>query len=732
MTLLLAASAFWSIRTIYHLIAGKDATIPDPGQVLPLVLLTLAMLLMLATIVARKIIKLWGGIRTGSLGSRLQRRVVWVFCIVTIIPTLIVSVSSTLFFNLGIQSWFNQRISTALSESVAVAEAYLDEHKDLIRADAIAMAADLNRDLGLAYSSPSAFNKAVATQAALRSLTEALVIQGNRIIARSGFTFALAFERLSEDTLGSANHGEVVVSLEDPDKVRAIIKLDAPDTYLLIGRQVDSRVLAHMDNAHGGVAEYKRLKSNINRMQIEFSIVFIVLALLLLLAAMLTGLYFASRLLVPIGHMINAAERVRAGDYSVRLREGPKDDEIGTLTRAFNRMTTDLKQQREELFEVNRRADARRRFTEAVLAGVSAGVLALDKQKRITLANPTAQQLLELPSLQDSGFGIQDSGKGTSLVANPESRILKPESLPLITDLLPSLKDFIEELDKRHTPTVQGDVTIQRDTKTRTLHIRVTAETLNNEIEGYIVTFDDITELQQAQRSVAWADVARRVAHEIKNPLTPIQLSAERLKKKYLPQVSSDPDTFNRYIETITRHVKDIGRMVEEFVSFARLPAPQFRQEDMAGIVKKIVFSEQVAHPDIHYESSLPDAPAPVRCDEGQISQVFTNLLKNAAEAIEGARANNPEGLAPHAEIQVSLTAQNDQCTVTIRDNGPGFPPDKIGKLLEPYFTTRAKGTGLGLAIVKKILDDHKASLTLDNRPEGGAQVTIVFQEAQE
>ncbi len=527
-TVVVALSAVWSIHSTYSIIAGGGSEIPDPNNVLILVLTSLVLLLALGTLTARKIVKLWGGMRSGSLGSRLQRRVVVVFCIVTIVPTIMVSVSSTLFFNLGIQSWFNKRVSIALQESVAVADAYLSEHKDLIRADAIAMASDLNRDIGAAFSNPGAFSKTVATQMALRSLTEAVVIQGNHIIAQSGWSFAIAFEQIPQDALERAQRGEVVVTLEDPDKVRALIKLDMPDTYLLAGRLVDSKVLAHMDSAQGSVAEYKRLKSNINRMQIEFSIVFVVFSLLLLLAAILCGLYFATRLLTPIGNVINAAERVRGGDYSVRLAEGPEDDEIGTLTRAFNRMTADLGRQREELIEANRRADTRRRFSEAVLSGVSAGVLALDRAKRITLANPVAQQLLDLPPLLSAGI--------------------------MATELLPQITDFVIEAEKQKNHFVQGDISITREGKISTLHIRITAETQGDEIEGYIVTFDDITELQMAQRNVAWADVARRVAHEIKNPLTPIQLSAERLKKKYLSQITVEPENFSKYIETITRH----------------------------------------------------------------------------------------------------------------------------------------------------------------------------------
>ncbi len=697
--LLLIAIGF-TVKTTYSFLSHNSEEVgADPRSVIGLVMISLILLLALVALVANRIIRLWAGLRQGSLGSRLQTRIVTMFCIVTIVPTVIVSVFSAILFNFGIQAWFNERVSNALTQSVAVAEAYLNEHREIIRADAVAMANDLNRETHYLLTNPTMFNQAVSTQSAIRSLTEAMVFQGNRIVAQSEFSFSLAFERLPMDAIERAARGEVVVLAPDEDKIRVVVRLNTPDTFLLIGRLIDSRVLAHMDSATGGVAEYRKLKSNIHKMQIRFSVLFVLIALMLLLLAIWYGLYFASKLFIPLTQLVNASDRVRGGDYTVRVKEGPKDDEMGALSRAFNRMTSDLEEQRRELIEANRQIDARRRFSEAVLYGVSAGVVATDGSKKILLANPAAESLLGLSS--------------------------EDFEHPLL-ERFPQLQEFFTECEKLGGKLVQGNISTEIKGKPSTFHVRINAEMIGeNVIEGFIVTFDDITELLVAQRNTAWADVARRVAHEIKNPLTPIQLAAERLKKKYVPTVQSDAETFTKYIDTISKHVGDIGKMVEEFVSFARMPAPEFKREDITTIIRKIVFSEQIAHPDITYVSQLSDQPVHVLCDERQLSQVFINLLKNAAEALEPKMQELKDGFKPSITIRSDVAETT--CKIQILDNGPGFPPDKIQKLMEPYFTTRARGTGLGLAIVKKIMDDHKATLTLENQANGGGCVSLNF-----
>jgi len=698
---LLGLAAFTIAVVTYIVITGGDAPLGiKPKRVLTLMWVNIALLVLIVGIVVTRIYGLWSALQVDKAGSKLQKRIIILFSLVAITPTIIVSVFSTLFFNVGIQTWFNERVQTAVEESLVVAEAYLAEHKENIRADAIAMAGDLNQISDMLISDPQGFNNQVGTQSALRLLTEAVVLQGTQIVAQGRFSFALAFERIPQDVMERAAGGEVVIMTTEDDKVRALIKLDSMvDGYLLVGRLIDSKVMNHMESTQGAVSEYELLRSQLDRLQVTFSVVFVTLSLLLLLGAVWYGMVFASRLSTPIANLVIAAERVRAGDFSAQVEDAGLRDDIGKLSRAFNRMTEQLAAQRTDLIEANRRLDARRRFSEAVLSGVSAGVIALDHEKNITLFNRSSAAIL-------------------SAIEQPIT-----EGMP-IHELLPGIAELLAHAE--HTPGEEANNTLSlvKDGKHITLHVRVTVEQQGTQIEGFIVTFDDITLLVSAQRNAAWADVARRVAHEIKNPLTPIQLSAERLKRKYAKFITEDQESFIKYTDTIAKHVGDIGRMVEEFVSFARMPVPVFADEDLSALIRKSVFSAQVANAAIEYSMELPDAPVLLNCDERQMTQVMTNLLKNAAEAIEMRPA---ERAGEQGRIRVSLECKPEAIELRVCDNGAGFGEDDIKKMLEPYVTTRSKGTGLGLSIVKKIVEDHKGRIQLENISGGGAMVLLSF-----
>ncbi len=668
-----------------------------PNAILALIAINLVLLLALCVVIIRKVYGLWAALRKGSVGSRLHTRIVAIFSLVTILPTILISVFSAIFFHFGIKSWFDERVSIALEESVTVAEAYLEEHKETIRADAIAMSSDIRRELIVSAATPQLFNKILEGQAALRNLTEAIVFHPERgVIGRTELSFSLSFERLPQHVTDKAALGNIVIMADEDNKIRALIRLDDyHDLYLLIGRLIKPEVLNHTVIAQGAVNEYRRLQQNISTIQIQFSIVFVLVTLLLLLAAIWYGMYVATRLLVPVTRLIGAAERVRAGDFSVNVPEGSKKDEISTLSRTFNRMTTQLQKQREELVEANSRLDERRRFIETVFSGVSAGVLALDPNHRINLFNRSARQLLgvEADDLADAPIG----------------------------HILPEITDLIEQVDEQPDQMAEKHIAIQAGERQLRLHVRVTAEQFDETIEGYIVTFDDITELVSAQRTAAWSDVARRIAHEIKNPLTPITLSVERLKRKYADKISDaeDQEQYRHYLDTISRHVGDIGSMVEEFVSFARMPAPVLKPENLYEVIEKIIFSERTTHPEIGYVFEPEAKELIVTCDEQKLGQVFTNLLKNAAESMESLKKGAKK------QIHITVKPVKTKVTITIHDSGPGFPPDKIATLTEPYVTTRAKGTGLGLAIVRKTMEDHKGSLELSNHPDGGACVKL-------
>jgi two-component system, NtrC family, nitrogen regulation sensor histidine kinase NtrY len=695
LAIVLAFASLASGIATYAALTGGAAFERRPEQIVLLLNLNLVLLLLLGAIVARKLVMVWAERRRGLAGARLHVRLVMLFSLIALVPAVLVSVFSALFFNFGIQSWFSERVRTALNESLLVAEAYLEEHRQNIRADVLAFAFDLKSLGPNLLENPQRLAQVVQTQALLRSLPQVILFDlSGRIYARSGLTAILEFEPVPEATLMQARDGQVVVfSNSDDDRVRALVSVDrSNELFLYAGRFVDGRAIDHMERTQGAVAEYQRLEQERSGLQIAFVLVFGVVTLLLLLAAIWIGLNFATRLVAPISGLVGAAERVRAGDLTARVEEGSAVDELGLLSRAFNRMTSQLANQRDDLVEANRQLDTRRRFTEAVLEGVSAGVIRLDPQGRIELSNGSGAELLAIPASQMVGRDLQD---------------MVPEMQPLLAAAI-----------RRAVRQVSGQVEIERGTK-RTLLVRISQEGEAGEVRGYVVTFDDVSELLTAQRKAAWADVARRIAHEIKNPLTPIQLSAERLKRKYLSEIKSDPETFRICTETIVRQVGDIGRMVDEFSAFARMPSPKIEPADLMDLCRQSVFLQRSAFPQIRF-TVTGEIKELVACDRRQIGQAVTNLLKNAAEALQGAEV-------AAGTVDVKLETANDRPEIAVEDNGPGLPKVDRERLTEPYVTTRIKGTGLGLAIVKKIMEDHGGDLILGDRPGGGARLVLRF-----
>jgi two-component system nitrogen regulation sensor histidine kinase NtrY len=453
------------------------------------------------------------------------------------------------------------------------------------------------------------------------------------------------------------------------------------------------------------VSEYNRLNQNRVEVQLVFAGLYVLVALVILLAAILSGLWAANRLVKPISGLIGAAERVSEGDLTAQVQVDRDSDEIATLGLAFNRMTEQLGAQRSDLVAANRQIDERRRFTETVLSGVSAGVIGIANGGTITIVNRAAARLLNASPEELEGQHYSES--------------------------VPELAALIRKAVSEPVGRASGEVSIKRTGSPRSLSVQVTSE---RGAHGFVATFDDITDLVGAQRTAAWADVARRIAHEIKNPLTPIQLSAERLKRKYMAEVTTDPDIFRQCIDTIVRQVGDIGRMVDEFSSFARMPTPVMRRENAQELLQQAVFLQRVGHPDISFDTQAPPAPVHFEGDGRLISQALTNVLKNAGEGIA---ARHAKGDDVPGKIRVALeTAQNSNGVATlafrITDNGIGLPPEHRHRLTEPYVTTRAKGTGLGLAIVRKIMEDHGGEITLGDAENGeGAEVTLTFPFSQ-
>ena len=701
----LAVAAVASSIATYAALTEMPFFSNDPTTVTILLTLDLIFLLLLGTLVIQRIVSILARRRKNQAGSRLHIRMVSVFTLLAAAPAVIVAMFAAVFFYYGVESWFSSRVRTALDESLEVAQAYLNEHQQVLRADALAMANDLNRQAVMLSEDPMRFAQTVSTQAYLRSLTEVIVFDGSgKIMARSGLTFALSFEPVTDEMRERANQGEVVLLISNDDRVRALLRLDNfVDTYLFVGRLVEPKVLAHMATTQKAVKEYRELMMQSSGIKRTISAIFVTVALLLLVAAVWFGLNFATRLVRPISDLIYAANRVSGGDLSVRVADTPEsDDEIATLSRSFNRMTNQLSSQRGDLIEANRQLDMRRRFTEAVLSGVSAGVIGLDQHCRINLMNLSAVEF----------FDVQE----------PEKFSGQP-----LSALTPEIQQLIDTMPKGTRLNEGRQVEIRRSGQPiRTLLVRLASETQGGEIKSYVVTFDDVSNLVFAQRKAAWADVARRIAHEIKNPLTPIQLSAERLRRKYSKEIITDPEVFQTCTDTIIRHVEDIGRMVDEFSAFARMPAPTFKNHNITDICRQTVFMQSAARVDIAHFQAIPQGRCFAECDDRQIAQALTNLLKNAAEAID-ARPKPEEGDLPQGEIVLRMDVTDDKMSLSVEDNGKGLPVEERNRLIEPYVTTRSKGTGLGLAIVKKIMEDHHGELLLTDREGGGAIVSLVW-----
>tara|TARA_R110002167_G_scaffold211487_2_gene416062 strand:+ start:6880 stop:9156 length:2277 start_codon:yes stop_codon:yes gene_type:complete len=665
-------------------------------------LLTLdgVLLLALSIVVTRRVIRLWQARRRGRAGAGLQGRLVMLFAMIAVTPAVLVAAFSYLSLNFGLEAWFNDRVSGALRESVGVTEAYVKEHRENIANQAYSVAFLLNQNAPLLTENPWQFNRILSSSASLRGLPEALVIDSlGNIIARSDFALSTTIEEIPPDAIAKASNGEVtLLNSETTDKVRALVRLNRfVDAYLLVERFVDPRVLQHISAIRQAFDEYKALEATRSGVQISFVLIYLVAVLILLMAAVWIGMTVSAQLAEPITDLIDAADDVSKGDLTARVDTASARDEIGVLGRAFNNMTQRIASQQQGLLEVNKELDERRRFTETVLAGVSAGVIGLDAKGRINLPNRRATELLDMDLLEHIGAPLAET--------------------------VPELADLLRQATSRPDRMQQAEISFSRDGDAKTLLVRIAAEYLDDDVIGYVATFDDVTELLSAQRKAAWADVARRIAHEIKNPLTPIQLSAERLNRKYLRQIKDDPETFKKCTDTIIRQVGDIGRMVDEFSSFARMPQPDFKRENVSELCRQAMFLEQNRDADVTFTSELPADDVYIQCDARQISRVLTNVLKNAAESIEGAREEGGNDIK--GEVQLHMAQADGEVIITIDDDGRGLPEDGRDRLTEPYVTTRDKGTGLGLAIVKKIIEEHDGLLELSDREPRGARVKM-------
>jgi len=711
---ILAAIAVAAGTTTFGLLTGTSSGTgtADSGKIALFLILDLIVLLMLLAVIAQRIVAMWVQRRKGMAGAALHVRMVMMFSLLAVTPAILVAVFSALFLHFGINFWFNERIRTAVDASQVVATAYLEEHIQNIGTAVLSMANILNRDASTLVTSPRKLAQTLTDLALERRLAEAVMVDGKgKIIARARYSILkLRPGEVPLDAIVRADNGEVaILTAPNADQVRAIVKLDRyVGVYLLVERFIDVRVLSNMDRVRKASQSYRRLEKSRGTIQVTFVAIFTVVALLLLLAAVWVGMTLADQLARPISKLIEAAQKVSLGNLSVRVKVEDTIGEISTLSTAFNDMTEKLEAQQDGLLEMNRELDERRRFTETVLGGVSAGVIGLGKEARIDLSNRSAGLLL-----------------GRDLTA------LTGRSL---SEVVPEMADVMTQARDRLDHVARAEITIQRNDVTCQLIVSITAEQLKSAVIGYVVTFDDITELQSAQRKAAWSDVARRIAHEIKNPLTPIQLSAERLRRKYLKQIKEDPETFIMCTDTIIRQVEYLGRMVDEFSSFSRMPQAVLKDENLSNLCRQTLFLErnrtegETGPGAVTVEGKLPKDDIKINCDAQQISRALTNILKNAVESVSERLQTKPRqpGLVQLSLVQQE-TPKGTRILITVQDNGTGLPKADLAHLTEPYVTTRNRGTGLGLAIVKKIMEDHDGRLILENREEGGALVTLLF-----
>jgi two-component system nitrogen regulation sensor histidine kinase NtrY len=705
----LLAAAVLSGAATYMAVTGAFGIQSSDREIVRLLYnLNLVLLILFAAVVIPQLFMLWMDRRSGLVGARLNARLVLWFGLVAMVPTLIISVLSVLYFIYGLEldRWLGDNVSTTVQSAAAIAQGNVEQLTKRFDGESRAMAEHVRENGGSWSENPEATEQLVRDEASRRAFDEVAVVDGNGEVLLSAGRLDLAVGEVAvpNESIATAREGNTFVFANNSrDRFRAVVLLNgSDDTFLVTGRLINPALLPFLERAQNIASFYRESEDNIVDIQTRFTLIITVMALLLLLAAVWAALIYATRLVRPISTLVAAADRIGAGNLDTRVPEPAKGDELGVLSSAFNRMTQQIETQRNELVTANRQLEERRRFTEVVLAGVSAGVIGLDGEGRVNLPNRSASDLLGMDLSQ---------------------RIGEP-----IATVVPEMAALVEQARQRPSWIAEAQVSLARGAETRTLLVRVVAEFMANRLIGFVVTFDDVTELLSAQRKAAWADVARRIAHEIKNPLTPIQLSAERLKRKYLKEISSDRETFETCTDTIVRQVGDIGRMVDEFSSFARMPAPVMGPENVVDLCREAIFLQQTAHGSISYTTGFPSRPLIINCDAHQIGQALTNLLKNAAESIEARLTAEDDG-GPPGRIHVEVRETPDDVTIAVEDNGRGLPEQGRERLTEPYVTTRARGTGLGLAIVKKIMEDHGGLLILEDNDGGGASVRLLFRQ---
>ncbi|MFL5074375.1 MAG: ATP-binding protein [Microvirga sp.] len=695
------AIALLSAFLTFVVLSGLTPIEPTRHVVYSFLLINAATILLLIGIIIREVWLVIQARRRGRAAARLHVQIVSLFSVIAVLPAVVVAIVANITLDRGLDRLFSGPTRAAIENSLNIAHAYVNEHAYLINGDILGMANDLSNARPLFDQDRQSFFELLTNNATLRNLPGAMLIDKDRnvlVTAQTGIKqqFATPPQEFLSDV--SETKPEIAVFPEE-NYVAAVIRLRGfNDTFLYVARLLEPRVVSQLKQTQASVAEYAQIEARRLGIQVTFALMFAVIALTILMASVLIGLNFANWLVSPIRNLMSAANIVSTGDLHVQVPVHKSEGDLAQLGETFNKMTAELRTQRDELVNASDLIDSRRRFIEAVLSSASAGIIGVDASGSVGILNRSAEKL----------------------IGHAESETLDHP----LSDVLPELDDMMKTAREGTQRLVQGQITITRDGHERNLSVRVSAEQTSQSRDSYIITLDDITELVSAQRTSAWGDVARRIAHEIKNPLTPIQLSAERIRRKYGKMITSDREVFDQCTSTIVRQVDDIKRMVDEFSSFARMPKPTIGREDMVDTVRHVLVMMRIAHPEIAFVDQLPLTPIEADFDRRLMSQSVTNIIKNAAEAI----AAVPEEERGEGKIRVAVGREGDDVVIEISDNGKGFPTEGRHRLLEPYMTTREGGTGLGLAIVSKILEEHGGGIELRDNPAGrGGLVRMWF-----
>ncbi len=681
--------ALLSALATFLVLANLTPIVPTHDTVMALLLGNAATVLLLLGVIVREVWRVFQARRHGQAGSRLHVRIVALFSIIAAVPAILVAVVASVTLDRGFDRLFSAQTERMIQNALIVANAYLREQAGIVRADTIAVAIELNRAKPMFDEDRDEFKKFIEFQANIRGLSALMIFdrEANAIEQVATRADNPNFILPSRQVLGSITENEPQIGMFLADHhVAGLLKLRGyAEIYIYVARAIDPRVIAQLQATEKGVEQFANIQAVRPGLQVAFALMYAVIALIVLFSAVWIGLNFANYLVAPIRRLIGAAQVISTGNLNVQVPTRRSEGDLAQLGESFNKMTQDLRNQRDDIVRARDQIDSRRRFTEAVLAGASAGVIGIDAEGRIGILNRSAERLIGLTEGEALGRPIG-------------------EIVPELSDLFTTARSGGQRL-------IQGEVTISRGNHQRNISVRVTREQSADTDHGYVVTLDDITDLVSAQRTSAWADIARRIAHEIKNPLTPIQLSAERLRRKYGKSITEDPAVFLQCTDTIIRQVDDIKRMVDEFSQFARMPKAAIGSEDVADTLRQVVFLQRVGNADIQIDAEMAEDPMPARFDRRLISQALTNIIKNATEAI---------GAVPAAErgqghIRVSAFRDGGDIVIDVVDNGIGLPKESRSRLLEPYVTTREKGTGLGLAIVGRIVEEHGGRIELND-----------------